>query len=154
MELALILPAMLALMFTCMEGGIYVYSEHQVIKGVRDGARYAGRQSFSNISCTQSPSSALTTTIRNVTVYGKVSPTANDKPRISTWTVPDTANQSYTTVSVSCASTSTGIYTVLGNAPVVTVSAKVQYPALFSQITGIPLTIYLGSSDQAAVMGV
>ncbi|WP_068083343.1 TadE/TadG family type IV pilus assembly protein [Novosphingobium rosa] len=161
-EMALIMPAMLALMFTCMEGGVYLYTEHQVIKGVRDGARFAGRQRFTSISCTQNPSATLTTTIQNVTVYGKVSPGTGDAPRISTWTVPDTTGQSNTTISVSCASANavsgtgsyTGLYAVLGGAPVVTISARVRYPTLFSRITGIPAAMYVGASDQAAVMGV
>lgn len=161
-ELALILPVMLALIFTCMEGGYYVYTEHQVIKGVRDGARFAGRQSFTNISCTQSPSAALSTAIKNVTVYGKVTPVTGVTPRVSTWTVPDTANQSNTTITVTCAASSavsgsgsyTGIYKTLNGAPVVTISAKVKYPALFTAITGLPVTLFIGASDQAAVMGV
>lgn len=129
---------------------------------MRDGARYAGRQSFSSLSCTQAPSAALVTAIKNVTVYGKVSPTSTDTPRISTWTVPDTAGQSTTTITVTCAAAGavsgsgsyTGIYTVLGGAPVIKVSASVQYPSLFKQLTSFGTAKLIGASDQAAVMGV
>lgn len=160
-EFALMLPAMLALLFTCMEAGYYLYTEHQIIKGVRDGARFAGRQSFTNLSCTTGPSATLATAIKDVTVFGTVSPATGQTARVSTWTVPDTAGQSTTTVAVTCAPASavsgsgsyTGIYATLNGAPVVTVSAKVKYPALFSRMTGMGVNIFIGASDQAAVMG-
>lgn len=157
-EMALMIPMLLALMFTCMEAGLYLFTEHKVVKGVHDGARYAARQNFQNYDATVCSSGTVGTTlqtqIQNVTAYGEVTVSAGDKPRVSTWTVPDTSGQSYTKITVTCPSYTTGIYSTLTYAPVVTVSAKVKYPSLFSTITGLPTSIFVGASDQASVMGV
>ena len=50
-ELALCLPMVMALMFGSFEAGNYMLTEHKVIKGVRDGARYAARLPFANFDC-------------------------------------------------------------------------------------------------------
>ncbi len=157
MEMALVLPFLLALMFTCLEGAHYLYTEHQIVKGVRDGARFAARHDFSNYSCgSTTVPGGLETTIKNVTVYGKVTVSAGDFPRVSTWTVPDTSGQSITTVSVSCPATAvtTGIYKKLANAPRVTVSATVSYPSLFGAVSGLTSSFKVHAEHQAAVMGV
>src|ERR1700741_5157918 len=100
-EMAMMMPMLLGLMFTCMEGGLYLFTEHKVVKGVRDGARYAARQNFANFSCgSPTVASGLEPQIKKVTAYGEVPVTAGDKPRVSTWTVPDTSGQSNTTVTV------------------------------------------------------
>lgn len=150
-EMALVLPFLLALMFMGLEGAHYLYTEHQIVKGVRDGARFAARHEFSNYSCGSSTVPAgLETTIKNVTIYGKISVSGTDKPRVSTWTAADTS------VSVSCPATAvnTGIYEDLTNAPRVTVSATVSYPSLFGTLGALTSSFKVHASDQAAVMGV
>ena len=49
--MALVLPMLFALMFTTFEGGAYMWTEHKVVKGVRDGARYAARLPFDYYDC-------------------------------------------------------------------------------------------------------
>jgi hypothetical protein len=49
-EMALVAPLLLSLLLGAAELGNYFYDEHKLIKGVRDGARYAARQKFSNFS--------------------------------------------------------------------------------------------------------
>ena len=46
--MALVLPLLLVLMFSFAEAGNYVMNEHGLVKAVRDGARFAARQDFSN----------------------------------------------------------------------------------------------------------
>ena len=149
-EMVLVLPFLMALMFMCLEGAHYLYTEHQIVKGVRDGARFAARHGFSNFSCSAVNDAQLVTDIKNVTIYGKISVSSGDKPRVSTWTVADT------TVSMSCPATAvqTGIYKDLTNAPRVTVSATVSYPSLFGTLGALTSSFKVRASDQAAVMGV
>jgi Flp pilus assembly protein TadG len=151
-EMALMIPLLLVLMFTCFEGAHYLYIEHQVVKGVRDGARFAGRQNFSEFSCSSSSisDSTLETSIKDVAIYGKVAVTGSDAPRVSTWTTADTS------VIVSCPATAitTGIYKNMTNAPQVTVSATVPYPSLFNALSGLDTSFHVFAQDQAAVMGI
>jgi len=151
-EMALILPFLLMLTFAGLEGAHYLYVEHQVVKGVRDGARFASRQSFTIYSCgsTSVSNSSTETTIKNVTRYGTPTVATGQKPLVSTWT------DAGTTVTVNCPSTAitTGIYSTMANAPRVTVTANISYPSLFEVITGLRSTFRLYATDQAAVMGV
>jgi len=50
-EMALVLPLLLVLMFGPFELAHYFWTEHKVVKGVRDGARYASRLGFTNYTC-------------------------------------------------------------------------------------------------------
>src|SRR5215469_7019327 len=47
-EMALVVPLLLTIMFGSVELGNYFMDEHVLVKAVRDGARFAARQSFSN----------------------------------------------------------------------------------------------------------
>lgn len=151
-EMALILPIVLALTFCGIEGANYLLVEHRVVKGVRDGARFAARQNFSIYSCgsTSVSSSSIETTIKNVTRYGTPTVANGQNPVVSTWT------DAGTTVTVSCPTTAltTGIYNSIGNAPRVTVTANISYPSLFERITGLTTSWRLYSSNQAAVVGI
>ena len=52
-EMALVSPLLAVLMIGSVELGNFFYNEHILMKAVRDGARYAARQNFSNYSaCT------------------------------------------------------------------------------------------------------
>lgn len=42
-EFALTLPLMLALIFGSMEAGHFFWTQHKIVKSVRDGARFASR---------------------------------------------------------------------------------------------------------------
>lgn len=153
-EMALMLPLLLILVFSSMEGAYYLYLEHQVVKGVRDGARFAARQSFTYYDCgstglvNDSGSPSVTDQIKNVTRTGSTSSSANS--RVPGWSLADT------TVIVACPGTAvnTGIYAQMANAPQVTVSATVSYPSLFAALSGIGVNVNLNASQQAAVMGV
>lgn len=144
-EFALLLPMLLALMFVCFEGGHYMYVEHQIVKGVRDGARFAARHPFSKYTC-GSVDSTLTTQIQEVTRTGAVS---GGTARVSGW------DNAEITVTASCPATAvtTGIYTGMTNAPRVTVSARVPYPSLFNALGGFDTTAVVAARQQAVVVG-
>ncbi len=148
-EMALVLPPLMVLMFGSFELGRFFLDEHVVAKAVRDGARYAARQNFTNYSdCSAVPAGVLTN-IRNLTRTGKV--VSGGAARLSYWTNPATI-----TVSVSCVAPGTyrGIYTGASNVPIVTVSAVVPYTPLFGSIGFNVSGLKLNARSQSAVMGI
>ena len=148
-EFALLLPLLVVMLFGAIEVSYYFYSQHQVVKGVRDGARYASRQSFNVINCTSgfSLGAGLRTEIQEVTRTGR--PTGGTS-RVPGW------DNSDVTVTVSCPTTAitTGIYADEPNAPVVTVTASVDYESLFAGVGILTDSYDLNATQQAAVMGI
>jgi Flp pilus assembly protein TadG len=150
-EMALVLPFLVVLLFGGAELGYYFYNQHQVVKGVRDGARFAGRQSFANLNCSGgTPSTiptAVETEIKEVTRTGQVS---GGTARVPGWVNGDIA------VAVTCPTTAitTGIYKNETNAPQVNITATVSYASLFDGVGVIDSTYTLNASQQAAVMGI
>lgn len=160
-EMALVTPMLLTLMFGSFELGNYFLDNHIVTKGVRDGARYAARLSIDNYSCPSGSASGSlisgSSAIKEVTRTGKADGTGT--PRLATWTSSATV-----TITVACKSVSTypGIYKGLpADVPVVTVSATVPYNSIFGRlgwtigqhVTAVA-TLNLNAKSQAAVMGI
>lgn len=148
-EMALVTPLLLVLMFGAMELGKFFLDQHVLVKSVRDGARYASRQSFADYSgC--APSAAVITNTRNLTRTGQVA--AGGDARLAYWTDP-------TSVSVTVACDTSGDYegiyrgSALG-APVVTVSASVPYTPLIGSIGFATDGLMLNARSQSAVAGV
>ena len=137
-------------MFGAMELGHYFYSEHVVVKAVRDGARFASRVSFDKFSCPSTIDSDTETETQRVTRTNQVA--SGGSARLPNWT-----DDSSVTVSLSCVdnsgSTYGSIYDGLSAVPVVTVSATVPYSSLFSAIGFDATDLQLSASSQAPVMG-
>jgi Flp pilus assembly protein TadG len=147
-EMALILPLLVVLMFGGLELGYYFYSQHQVVKGVRDGARYASRQSFVALNCdSRTVPLGVETAIKEITRTGRVS---GGTSRVPGWENGDV------TVSLTCPTTAitTGIYAGETNAPQINLVAAVAYRSLFAGVGIIDDTYTLNASQQAAVMGI
>ena len=82
-EMALALPILLVLLFGSAEIGNYFMNEHILVKAVRDGARYAARQDFSNFSsCSGAPGGTVDADTKNVVMTGLVSGGTN---RLRNW---------------------------------------------------------------------
>ena len=156
-EMALILPLLMIVLFVAFEGGYFLWNEHKVVKGVRDGARYAGRLAFSQYAgCPASTSTPAAFTgsgldsIKEVTRTGKLS---GGTTSLVGW------QNSHITVTCDYVASTGGLYaTNSGNAPRVTVSASVPYPqSPLTSLAGVlgfnPAGITLNASAQAAVMG-
>lgn len=145
-EMALMLPMLVVLIFTTFEGGNYMWNEHKVVKGVRDGARYAARTSFSNFNCgAGTVNSAVVTSIQELTRTGKLT---GGTAKVSGWTNSNVA------VTLACVSGAGGLYgTNSNNAPVVTVTANVLYPSLFRTLGFNTSGVRLYSKASSAVMG-
>lgn len=149
-ELALIAPLLVGLMFGTMELGYYFYSEHVVVKAVRDGARFASRESFGDFTCPATIDPTVVTDTQNVTRTNQVA--SGGSARLPNWT--DNA-----TVSVKLTCDTSGDFDqsfyqgLSGGVPVVTVRATVPYTSLFGVLGFNALTLQLTASSQAAVMG-
>ncbi|MDC8754810.1 TadE/TadG family type IV pilus assembly protein [Erythrobacter sp. sf7] len=145
-EFALTLPMMLALLFGAMEAGHFFWTQHKIVKSVRDGARFASRLDVTRLCANDA---ALLTEIRNVTATGQL--VTGGTPKVPGWQ-PANVN-----VAVSCGSfVDTGIYSDLGErGPLVTVSSgAVRYPSILGGLGYIDSSINLSARSSAAVVGI
>ena len=152
-EFALILPALVMLMFGGFEAGNFVWTQHKLVKAVREGARYAGRLPVSSYCDGATPQfdAGVESDIKSVTLTGKL-PAGGDAPLPA---VPGMLADDIT-VSPDCAAfVDSGIYTDLGVAgPIVTVSVSgVGYPSLFAQLAGLDGSISLAAKASSPVIG-
>src|SRR5205823_12856300 len=138
-------------MLGSVELGNYFWNEHTLVKAVRDGARFAARQSFSNYSgCSGPPGGTVVSDTRNVVMYGYLSSTTNKlTPNITAANVA---------VAQSCPSTTPtmqGLYRKDANgAQIVEVTATVTYRPVLAVALGFSGVGYqLYSQSQAAVTG-
>jgi Flp pilus assembly protein TadG len=150
-EMALVAPLLIALMFGSMELGYYFYSEHVVVKAVRDGARFASREGFDKYTgCPDDPQadSTLVTNTQNVTRTNQVA--SGGTARLAGWTDNNSVE-----VTVSCEPLGTygSFYEGLTDIPVVTVKATVPYPSLFSMAGFNTAGLTLTAASEAPVMG-
>lgn len=150
-EMALVLPLLLGLMFGGLELGNYFMNEHTLVKAVRDGARFAARQSFTNYTaCSGDVGEPALTNTKNVVMNGVLSGGTIITPSISAGDIA---------VTTSCATTAggetmSGLYTGRATgAQIVTVRAAVDYRPVLSLFgfNGVGLT--LNAASQAAVAG-
>ena len=149
-EMALVTPLLLIVMMGSFELGNYFMSEHKLVKAVRDGARFAGRQTFANYTCPSTIDSATATKIKNVIRTGLLAGGTN---RIVNWT------DAQITLSLTCQPTAnsvalTGIYrNIATGAPVVTVTAAVRYTPVMASYGFRGVGLDLNATQEAAVMG-
>lgn len=151
-EMALVTPLLCVILFGSVELGSYFYNEHILEKAVRDGARYAARQSFTLYSCSGAPSGTVVADTRALVRTALLSG-GND--RFANIEDGDITLSTSCTTTVSSQSM-TGIYRNSANgAPVVTVTAAVDY----APVVGTPFGFsgagfHLNASEQAAVTGI
>lgn len=152
-EMALVMPILLALLFGSAELGNYFMNEHSLMKAVRDGARFAARQSFDNYtSCSGSPGGTVVDDTKKLVMNGYLAGgTAVLTPNINTGDI---------SVTTSC-STNVNGQEMLGiyrdrasGAQIVTVSASVDYRSILGSFGFSGLGAKLNASSQAAVTGI
>jgi hypothetical protein len=161
-EIALTMPFLLALGMGAVELGNYFLDEHRLVKAVRDGARYAARQDFSNFSgCNSTPSDiptpgtagSVNENTKLIVQKGVLDSSASDQ-------LPNWSSATFS-AQVSCSTsyggqTMAGIYNNNGGeAPVVIVTASVPYQPVAVSSFGINATGYtLYAQEQAPVAGI
>ena len=160
-EMALVLPLLLILMMGSAEIGNYFMNEHTLVKAVRDGARFAARQSFTNYSgCSGAPGGTVVADTRNVVVNGYLSGGTRMTPGI----VPTDINLTVSCVSSAGGQNMLGIYrsrfggtcngsSAGGCAQVVTVTAALNYRPILSNFGFRGVGKRLNATSQAAVTG-
>lgn len=150
-ELALVLPLLLILMLGGLELANYFMNEHTLVKAVRNGARFAARQSFTNYPDCASVSNSMRDDTRNVVMRGYLSGGTIITPNI---------NAADVTVTTSCANsaggqTMGGIYFGRSSgAQIVTVTARVSYRPVMSAFGFQGIGMSLNANSQAAVAGI
>ena len=139
-ELALLLPLLTLLMFGGMEMGGYLWAEHQVIKSVRNGVRFAGRQDFANFECDATDVGSADTAVRNLVRTGTIDGTG--EPIVREWQ----AATDGITIGVACQTdadySTTGIYADMSgtdtpaveSARLVEIEVTLPYPSLFADL--------------------
>ena len=152
-EMAMVLPIMLALLFGAFELGNYFLTEHIVVKAVRDGARFAARRPINTDYVGCAPSNDLIDATRNVTRTGQVG--SDGTPRFASWDDGDSIEVTATCNS-SWSGADNGIYVrnAPDGTPIVTVSATVPYTPLFDRLGFANVTLSLHAQSQAAVTGI
>ena len=161
-EMALVAPLLLMIMFGSVELGNYFMDEHTLIKAVRDGARFAARQSFTNYTaCSGAPGGTVVADTQNVVMDGYRTGGSIITPNISASDI---------TLVVSCVSSTSGqnmlgIYrsrfggtcngsAASGCAQVITVTAAVPYRSILGSMGFRGVGMTLNASSQAAVTGI
>jgi Flp pilus assembly protein TadG len=153
-EMALVAPLLATIMFGSLELGKYFWDEHIILKGVRDGARFASRQSFANMPCGGSATNEAQ--IKNLVRFGKTTVTGTDKPRLHYW-----ASNSTITVTITCyentgvdgARVYDGIYSARPNVPVVKVTAAVPYAPIVGSFGFDAGGLSLNAYSESTVFG-
>ena len=157
-EMALVAPLLCVIMIGSVEVGNFMYNEHILAKAVRDGARYAARQGFSNYDCAGEPSATVRDNTRTLV---KTMLLTGGSDRMVNWAattvnLTETCKSTATSLANTTESMS-GIYDELslGGAPVVEVSASVPYYPMIGAPFGFSgVGINLNARQQAAVMGI
>jgi hypothetical protein len=137
-------------MFGGLEVGNYFMNEHTLVKAVRNGARYAARQNFTNYPDCSSVSTAMRDNTRNMVKNGYLSGGTIITPNIDVADI---------TVSTSCAAmvnsqNMTGLYFGRADgAQVVIVQAEVDYRPVAGLLGFDSIGLKLNATSQAAVAG-
>lgn len=145
-EFVLSLPMILPLIFIAMEAGNFFWSQQKLTQAVRDGSRFAARQSYADVC--PSLDTALEGQIKNLTRTGYIS---GGYSKIPNWT------NSQVSVVVHCGQfASTGIYDGLAGAgAIVTVSANgVPYRSILGLLGVINDSYFLAADANAPVIGI
>lgn len=150
-EMALVMPLLLILMFGSLELGNYFMNEHTLVKAVRDGARFAARQSFANYTaCTGSPDAAVVSATQNLVMNGALGGGTIITPNIQATDIGVTTS----CMTEAAAQPMAGIYTGrTDGAQIVTVTASVAYRPVASAFGFSGSGLRLNAMSQAAVTG-
>lgn len=167
-EMALVGPLLLIIMFGSIELGNYFLEEHDLVKSVRDGARFAARQDFSNYTAcsgnlpTPGTAGSAFENTKLIVQKGTLDSTASDL-------LPNWPSVTFS-ATVSCVGAAGGqnmggIYSgrlggtcngssATGCAQVITVNASLNYRSILGSFGFTGKSLTLNASSQAAVTGI
>ena len=162
-EMILILPLATFMVFATVEAGHFMYTEHEVMKSVRDAARWGSRQPLSAFGCTAtsadaalpSDTSTLGTIRTNISTLARYGQLSTDAPLLVAGWQDSDITVTYACEQVNATASDSGIYTgTAGYAPRITVVGTPSYPTLFGTMAAFPATMKLFAKQQAVVAGV
>jgi Flp pilus assembly protein TadG len=142
-EFALVLPFMTLLCFAFVGAGRLFWNYHIAVSAVRDAARYAARLPM---TCAGFTNAGDATKVQNVARTGVGDGTGS--PLIANW-----ISNASVVVTVSCVSNAGGAYAGryedMTGVPIVQVTASPPYIDSFGPLTGVSLTSFTVSAQQA-----
>jgi hypothetical protein len=151
--MALVTPLLMVIMFGSLELGKYFWDEHLVVKAVRDGARFAARQKFSEMPCGGPATNEAQ--IKNLVRFGNT--TGVGQPRLYYWTDNATVFVTitcYANAGVGGTRVYNGIYTTRSDVPVVRIRAEVPYTPIVGSIGFQTSGLTLNAYSESTVMGI
>lgn len=120
-EFTLMITFLLTLAFGIFEFGRYMYSQHLVTAGVRDGARYLARMPDPTLAANQ-------TAAKNIAVFGNA--TGTGTARVSYWAASDVAIPNPLTSIVNDDGSGNPLYRGGATITIIELSTAVAYPDL------------------------
>lgn len=157
-EMALVTPLLAVILIGSVELGNFFYNEHILVKAVRDGARFAARQGFSNYAtCSSEPTGTVGADTRALVRTSLMASGSDRLAGMDDAQITIDTRCVTTAVGLDSTETMTGIYDELSLAgvPIVTVTATVPYTPVIGAPFGFSgLGINLHASQEAAVMGI
>jgi len=150
--MALVAPLLCAILIGSVELGSFFYNEHILTKAVRDGARFAARQSFTNYGCTGAPGGTVLANTRALVRTSLLS----GSDRFADIQNGDITVTTRCTTTVGAQDIRSGIYNgMTAGAPVVTVQAVVDYTPVIGAAFGFSgVGLHLNAKQEAAVTGI
>ena len=151
-EMALVLPFLLVIILGSLELGNYFMNEHSLVKAVRDGARFAARQSFANYTaCSGSPGGTVQDDTRKIVMNGYLSGGTVITPNIQSTDISVTTSCK----SIAGGQSMSGIYFGRADgAQVVNVTASVNYRPIVGALGFTGIGFKLNATSEAAVAGI
>jgi len=156
-EMVMVLPFLVVLLFGSAELGNYFLDEHGLTKQVRDGARYASRLPVeTSYTCPDTVDPAAQALVENVVKTGTVDGTGTGRFSTAYWARACSGVAQPVTVTIRCVDKDeySGIYSsIIGDIPVVKVSAAIGYRSVLGEL-GLPTAdLCLRAESEAAVIG-
>lgn len=150
-EMVMVTPLLLIIMFGATELGRFFWSEHRLVKAVRDASIYASRQPIDNFTCPSTVNATLAGQVRTLVRTGALSG--------GTDLLPNWSNAGANiAVTLSCVTSAGGtrlggIYTAnAGQVPILTISATLPYNSLMHGF-GLETALIMRAKQETAVMG-
>ena len=150
-EMVMVTPLLLTIMFGATELGRFFWSEHQLIKAVRDASIWASRQPIDNYTCPSTVDPDIAADVSDLIRTGVLSGGAD---KLANWSNAGASiNLSLSCVTTAGGTTLSGIYTANdGQVPVLTITATLPYNSIMNGF-GLDRSFTMVATQQTAVMG-
>lgn len=148
----MVTPLLLVIMFGATELGRFFWSEHKLVKAVRDASIYASRQEIGNFTCPSTVNANLAGQVRQLVRTGVLT---GGTDQLANWSNGGASiDVTMTCVTSAGGTTLAGIYTANGGqVPVLTIDATLPYNSLMHGF-GLESALTMKAKQQTAVMGV